>query len=98
MKRLITEEADARLVFYLRPDEPPPPPGVEIPPRPQLPEGMVDAPLVRVFNFHRKFLPLVLKSAFLYALAEMMSLAYQLEILWYQVGCCCFRRGPYFNT
>ncbi|KAI0768733.1 MED14-domain-containing protein [Trametes elegans] len=66
LKRNITDEADARLAFYLPPDEPPPP-QVEAPPRPQLPEGVVDAPLVRVFNF-----------------LQMMSLSYQLEILWYQ--------------
>ncbi|PIL36575.1 hypothetical protein GSI_00264 [Ganoderma sinense ZZ0214-1] len=66
LKRNITDEADARLAFYLPPNEPPPP-GMEPPPRPQLPEGMVDAPLVRVFNF-----------------LQMMSLSYQLEILWYQ--------------
>ncbi|OSD01314.1 MED14-domain-containing protein [Trametes coccinea BRFM310] len=66
LKRNITDEADARLAFYLPPDEPPPP-EAEPPPRPQLPEGVVDAPLVRVFNF-----------------LQMMSLSYQLEILWYQ--------------
>ncbi|OJT12740.1 Mediator of RNA polymerase II transcription subunit 14 [Trametes pubescens] len=66
LKRNITDEADARLAFYL-PPEAPPPPGVEAPPRPELPEGVVDAPLVRVFNF-----------------LQMMSLSYQLEILWYQ--------------
>ena len=53
LKRHITAEADARLAFYLPPDEPPPP-GIDVPPRPQLPEGMVDAPLVRLFNFLRK--------------------------------------------
>lgn len=53
LKRNITDEADARLAFYLPPNEPPPA-GVEAPPRPQLPEGVVDAPLVRVFNFLRK--------------------------------------------
>ena len=53
LKRNITDEADARLAFYLSPDEPPPP-GVEAPPRPRLPDGMVDAPLVRLFNFLRK--------------------------------------------
>ncbi|KAI0829900.1 MED14-domain-containing protein [Trametes gibbosa] len=66
LKRNITDEADARLAFYLPPDEPPPP-GIEVPPRPALPEGVIDAPLVRVFNF-----------------LQMMSLSYQLEILWYQ--------------
>ncbi|KAI0644574.1 MED14-domain-containing protein [Trametes meyenii] len=66
LKHNITEEANARLGFYLPPDQPPPP-GVEPSPRPELPEGVVDAPLVRVFNF-----------------LQMMSLSYQLEILWYQ--------------
>lgn len=66
IKRHITDEADARLAFYLhlQPEQAPPP---EIPPRPQLPQGVVDAPLVRVFNF-----------------LQMMSLSYQLEIMWYQ--------------
>ena len=55
LKRHIADEADARLAFYLPlPPDPNLPPNVEIPPRPQLPEGLVDAPLVRVFNFLRK--------------------------------------------
>ncbi|CDO75529.1 hypothetical protein BN946_scf184871.g10 [Trametes cinnabarina] len=66
LKRNITDEADARLAFYLPPDELPPP-GVDPPSRPELPEGVFDAPLVRLFNF-----------------LQMMSLSYQLEILWYQ--------------
>ncbi|KAF7315273.1 Mediator of RNA polymerase II transcription subunit 14 [Mycena indigotica] len=66
MKRHITDEADAQLAYYLPlPDQIPPP--IATPPRPKLPEGVVDAPLVRVFNF-----------------LQMMSLSYQLEILWYQ--------------
>ncbi|KAJ7502829.1 mediator complex subunit MED14-domain-containing protein [Mycena galericulata] len=68
MKRHITDEADNQLAFYLPlPPDHVPPPGVTLPPRPQLSEGVVDAPLVRVFNF-----------------LQMMSLSYQLEILWYQ--------------
>ncbi|KAF8637952.1 hypothetical protein AX16_010585 [Volvariella volvacea WC 439] len=69
MKRHIAEEADNRLGKYvpLPPDAYPP--GVEIPPRPTLPEGTVDAPLVRLYNF-----------------LQMMSLSYQLEILWYQAS------------
>ncbi|KAJ7497072.1 mediator complex subunit MED14-domain-containing protein [Mycena latifolia] len=68
MKRHITDEADAQLAFYLPlPADHVPPPGVTVPPRPQLPEGVVDTPLVRIFNF-----------------LQMMSLSYQLEILWYQ--------------
>ncbi|KAH8108107.1 mediator complex subunit MED14-domain-containing protein [Cristinia sonorae] len=68
LKQHIADEADARLAFYLpSPPEQNLPPGVEIPHRPQLPEGVVDTPLVRLFNF-----------------LQMMSLSYQLEILWYQ--------------
>ncbi|KAI0940563.1 hypothetical protein AcW1_003726 [Taiwanofungus camphoratus] len=68
LKRHITDEADARLAFYLPlPAGPAPPPDIQLPPRPQLPDGVVDTPLVRVFNF-----------------LQMMSLSYQLEILWYQ--------------
>ncbi|KAJ7755751.1 mediator complex subunit MED14-domain-containing protein [Mycena maculata] len=68
MRRHITDEADNQLAFYLPlPVDHVPPPGVTLPPRPQLPDGAVDAPLVRVFNF-----------------LQMMSLSYQLEILWYQ--------------
>ncbi|KAG6920079.1 hypothetical protein DXG01_010147 [Tephrocybe rancida] len=65
MKRHITDEADARLAFYL----PVPEEAQEssIPPRPMLPPGVIDTPLVRVYNF-----------------LQMMSLSYQLEILWYQ--------------
>ncbi len=86
LKRNITDEADARLAFYLKPDEPPPP-GVEVPPRPQLPEGVVDAPLVRVFNFLRKYANELVNvcQLILSFFQEMMSLSYQLEILWYQV-------------
>ena len=54
MKRHITDEADSQLAFYLPlPADHVPPPGVTLPPRPQLPEGVVDTPLVRVFNFLR---------------------------------------------
>lgn len=67
LKRHITEEADARLSFYLPQPELPPDAIVPETTRPQLPEGVVDAPLVRLFNF-----------------LQMMSLSYQLEILWYQ--------------
>lgn len=64
-KRHIMDEADARLAYYL------PPPSTQTEEqtssRPQLPEGRVDTPLVRVYNF-----------------LQMMTLSYQLEILWYQ--------------
>ncbi|KAF9528468.1 mediator complex subunit MED14-domain-containing protein [Crepidotus variabilis] len=50
MKQHITDEANARLAFYLTlPDAPPLPP--EAPPRPQLSEGVIDTPLIRIFNF-----------------------------------------------
>ncbi|KAG6886292.1 hypothetical protein C0993_006702 [Termitomyces sp. T159_Od127] len=66
MKRHITDEADARLAFYLAlPEEAQN--NADIPPRPQLPRGVIDTPLVRVYNF-----------------LQIMSLSYQLEILWYQ--------------
>ncbi|KAF9497312.1 MED14-domain-containing protein [Pleurotus eryngii] len=67
LKRHITDEADKRLTYYRPPPPAPFPPGVEPPSTHQLPEGFVDAPLVRLFNF-----------------LQMMSLSYQLEILWYQ--------------
>ncbi|TDL22587.1 MED14-domain-containing protein [Rickenella mellea] len=68
MKRHIADEADGRLGYYLPlPADALPPPEVEVPPRPQLPLGTVDAPLVRLFNF-----------------LQMMSLSYQLEILFFQ--------------
>ncbi|CAL1707828.1 unnamed protein product [Somion occarium] len=68
VKRHIADEADARLAFYLPvPENLNPPPGVEIPSPRKLPEGVIDAPLVRVFNF-----------------LQMMSMSYQLEILWFQ--------------
>jgi len=67
LKRHITDEADNRLAFYLPlPADQPPPPDLDLSAS-QLPEGVVDAPLVRVYNF-----------------LQMMSLSYQLEILWYQ--------------
>lgn len=54
MRQHITDEADARLAFYLSLPEDLPP-GIEAPPRPKLPDDVVDAPLVRVFNFLREF-------------------------------------------
>lgn len=53
IKRHVTDEADARLAVYL----PTPPdaihPGLVMPPRPQLPEGVIDTPIIRLFNFLR---------------------------------------------
>lgn len=54
LKRHIADEADNRLAFYLPLPQDQVPPEVEVPPRPQLPDGVADAPLVRVFNFLRK--------------------------------------------
>ena len=52
IKRHITDEADSRLAFYLPfpADQPPVP---DAPPRPQLPQDVVDAPLIRLYNFLR---------------------------------------------
>lgn len=54
MRRHIVDEADLRLAFYLPlpPDELPHQ-FINTPLRPQLPEGVVDTPLVRLFNFLR---------------------------------------------
>lgn len=63
LKRHITDEADARLAFYLPlPAGPAPPPDIQLPPRPQLPDGVVDTPLVRVFNFLRRSLHPILTT------------------------------------
>lgn len=68
LKRHIADEADARMAYYLPfPETEDAPPNIERAERPQLPEGAIDAPLVRLYNF-----------------LQMMSLSYQLEILWYQ--------------
>lgn len=52
MKQYITDEANARLAFY-SPFPCTQAPIVPAPPRPQLSEGVVDAPLVRLYNFLR---------------------------------------------
>src|SRR5882757_7101555 len=52
IKRHITDEADARLAFYL-PFPANQPQISDAPPRPQLPQDVVDAPLIRVYNFLR---------------------------------------------
>lgn len=52
LRRHIADEADLRMARYLPlSDKPEFAPNPEDPPRPQLPEGTVDAPLVRLFNF-----------------------------------------------
>jgi mediator of RNA polymerase II transcription subunit 14 len=73
LKRHITDEADFRMACYVPPAEPVDlPSGAEVPERPKLPEGTVDVPLVRLYNF-----------------LQMMSLSYQLQILWYQAVRMC---------
>ncbi|KAH9963764.1 mediator complex subunit MED14-domain-containing protein [Russula dissimulans] len=70
LKEHLTTEADNRLGCYLSLPEPEEPPDPNLPPppeRPKLPEDVIDAPLVRLYNF-----------------LQMMSMSYQLEILWYQ--------------
>ena len=63
MKRHIADEADAQLAYYLPlPADQIPPPEVTLPPRPQLPEGVVDTPLVRVYNFLRAYLDMFFRS------------------------------------
>lgn len=58
MKRHITDEADNQLAIYLPLTEDQHTlAGVELSPRPQLPSGVVDTPLVRVFNFLRMYFP-----------------------------------------
>ena len=50
------DEADSQLARYLPiPENESMQPGTEVPPRPILPDGTVDAPLVRVYNFLRAF-------------------------------------------
>ncbi|KAF8621558.1 hypothetical protein AX15_007725 [Amanita polypyramis BW_CC] len=67
LKRHITDEADNQLAKFVQYSSEDQVPVVELPAKPQLPDGVADAPLVRLYNF-----------------MQMMSLSYQLEILWYQ--------------
>ncbi|KAI6045803.1 mediator complex subunit MED14-domain-containing protein [Pisolithus marmoratus] len=68
LKQHFADEANARMAYYLPfPETAGVLPNIEKPERPKLPEGTIDAPLVRLYNF-----------------LQMMSLSYQLEILWYQ--------------
>ncbi|KAM6502426.1 Mediator complex subunit MED14 domain containing protein [Amanita muscaria] len=67
MRRHIADEADNQLAKFVQYSTEEQPHGVELPPKPQLPDGKIDAPLVRLYNF-----------------LQMMSMSYQLEILWYQ--------------
>ncbi|KIJ59729.1 hypothetical protein HYDPIDRAFT_118235 [Hydnomerulius pinastri MD-312] len=83
LKRHVADEADARMAYYLSLPEPAEvPPGTEVPERPKLPEGTVDAPLVRLYNF-----------------LQMMSMSYQLQILWYQaMRMCSLGWGQYLKV
>lgn len=60
LKDHLAIEADNRLGCYLPMPEPEQPPDPNLPPppeRPKLPEDVVDAPLVRIYNFLRKSSP-----------------------------------------
>ncbi|KAI9567227.1 mediator complex subunit MED14-domain-containing protein [Boletus coccyginus] len=83
LKRHIVDEADSRMACYLPLPEPVDlPSGTAAPERPKPPEGTVDAPLVRLYNF-----------------LQMMSLSYQLQILWYQaVRMCSLGWGKYLKV
>ncbi|KAI0045303.1 MED14-domain-containing protein [Auriscalpium vulgare] len=70
LKHHFAQEADRLLAYYTptRPEELQQlPSGLEVPLKKQLPAGMINAPLIRLYNF-----------------LQMMSLTYQLEILWFQ--------------
>lgn len=87
MHGFIKEEIDRQLELHI--PKPPPeflPPGVEPPPPvPELPEDVVDTPLIRMYNFLRMSLPISTPSPSESHSAEMMSMSYQLEALWFQV-------------
>ena len=57
MKRFISEEVDRQLGMYIPNPAPqePLPPGVVPQTKPELPENVADAPLIRLFNFLRTF-------------------------------------------
>ena len=82
LKRHITDEADARLAFYLPfpADQPPIP---DAPPRPQLPQDVVDAPLIRLYNFLRMSLLLFYQPPPSY--------------LWLQKSCLCHINLKFFG-
>ena len=87
LKRHISDEADSRMAYYLPlPKQMDLPPDAEVPERPKLPEGTVDAPLVRLYNFLREYHCANPKPLTHDDPIEMMSLSYQLQILWYQVS------------
>lgn len=55
LKQHIADEANARMAYHLPiPEATDAPSNVDIPERPKLPEGTVDAPLVRLYNFLRE--------------------------------------------
>lgn len=56
LKRHITDEADSRMAYYLPlPQLEDLPPNTDAPERPKLPEGTLDAPFVRLYNFLRGY-------------------------------------------
>lgn len=81
------DEANSRMAYYIPPPEPEDlPAGTEVPERPRLPEGTIDVPLVRLYNFLREYGRANSPPSAHDDSAEMMSLSYQLQILWYQVS------------
>ncbi|KIY71148.1 MED14-domain-containing protein [Cylindrobasidium torrendii FP15055 ss-10] len=78
-KRFITEEADLRLGQYVQappPADPMQDPNAPPPPRPGLPEGYVDAPLVRMYNFLRMMSLSYQLEILLYQAERMRSLGW----------------------
>lgn len=53
LKRHITDEADNLLAKFVQYSTKEQSSGMELPSKPQLPSGAVDAPLIRLFNFLR---------------------------------------------
>ena len=54
LKRHITDEADNQLAKFVQYSSEEQVLGVELPTKPQLPDGIADAPLVRLYNFLRE--------------------------------------------
>ena len=53
LKRHITDEANNQLAKFVQYPTEEQPLGVELPPKPHLPDGLVDAPLIRLYNLLR---------------------------------------------
>lgn len=99
MQGFIKDEIDRQLELHI--PKPPPdflPPGADPPPSvPELPEDVVDTPLIRLYNFLRMMPPLADVSV-LTPTTEMMSMSYQLEALWFQVIWLKSKRYSSTNT